>query len=53
VVRDTGSRQKAKFGLAENEFGLGLECWNAPGVIGMEMREKHRLRVKVTPRELG
>ncbi len=39
MVRDSGSRQKARFGLAENELSLGIGCGNAAGVSGMEMRE--------------
>src|ERR1035438_4240144 len=52
VVRDGGARQKAGFGLAENKLGLGPESGNAPGMIGVEMREEHRLRVNVQAREL-
>ncbi len=50
MVRDGGSRQKAGFGLAENKLGLRPERGNAPGVIGVKMREEHRLRVNVQAR---
>jgi hypothetical protein len=52
MIRDSGPCQRASFGLAENKLGLSAECGNAAGVIGMEMGEKHRLRLNVQAREL-
>jgi hypothetical protein len=51
VVRDSRSRQKSSFGLAEDKLGLRPECGNA-GVVRMEMREEHRLRMNAQTREL-
>jgi hypothetical protein len=52
VICDSGSRQKAKFGLSENQLSLGPECRDARGVIWMQMREKHRLWMNIVMREL-
>src|SRR5262252_8766721 len=52
MVRDSGSCQKARFGLAENELSLWIQCGNAACVIGMEMGEKYCPRVNVQTGEL-
>jgi hypothetical protein len=52
VVRYSGSCQKARFELAENELSLWTQCGNTSGVIGMEMCEKYCPRVNVQTREL-
>jgi hypothetical protein len=53
VVPSFGRRLEAGFRLAENKLGLRPKSGSARGVAGMEMCEKHRLRVKLQPRKVA